>query len=970
MHPQIKSITVIFLLLFAVFIQSQNNQFSHYSIDDGLPQSQVNDLFQDDTGYLWLATNGGGIARFDGHNFKVWNESDGLISNHINAISFINSQLFIGTKQGLSIKDNDEIFSYSDSEIHTIIKVDSTIYLATNNGVKTFKNIEINQKSINQEIDNAIINDILFDGKTFWIASNKGFWKIEGLNTKNPKIEKIYNFEVISLLVSKNKIYVATKSNGVFEIKKNSNKFTKIYSIKNVNSMLFNELSDELWITTKNIGIQVVDIKKKRIVKKISLETSNFRSPNSLKVINDFQSNKWVATSNGLYKLTSDGFKHYLLNNTINAVHVYKNSVLAAPASSGVIKIDSVSTIRISDLHQNVYALNSDNYGRVYAGTDDFILVLDSLKVVDTITFTKDIQKIIVKDTTVWVASTTQGINRFKYHFSLKEITDTIRFSKKDGLYDMSINDIQIDSLGRLWYVSNQGFLGFIKDDIVHHFGRKIGNNATIGSLVIYNNYIYLGTHGKGIWWSKLSDNIHFKQLKGRKKLHSSNIAQLIFDVNGTLWAGTQKGIEQIILSENNLITDVNYFGKYDGFSGVETIQNVIDTDAFGNIWVGTIKDLTKFKATNNQVEILNPIIHFEKIEVAYKSIDSVGVFTMSKNKNLLSLQPIDNNLSFSFKTVDINHPNNISYRWRMNTDEWSDWSENSTVVFANLNPGNYNFEAQSKVENSSLSTPIQFQFYIQTALINKLWFRVLIAISLFLILLLVVFLYIKNIKRNNLEKQSKLALENKLLSLEQKALRLQMNPHFIFNVLNGIKALGVTDVDKMKVVIQKFSSLMRATLSNSRQESITLKEEIATLTYYLEVEKILTSKSFDYYIEIDKNIDIEELMIPPMLIQPFVENAIEHGISKVDKKGEITIYFVLKENQLHCGIQDNGIGYEQSLNNKKLSTHQSMALDVTKERIEIISGDKTFKIEELKGKNNMILGTLVTFFLPIITDY
>ena len=228
----------------------------------------------------------------------------------------------------------------------------------------------------------------------------------------------------------------------------------------------------------------------------------------------------------------------------------------------------------------------------------------------------------------------------------------------------------------------------------------------------------------------------------------------------------------------------------------------------------------------------------------------------------------------------------------------------------------------------------------------------------------------LKTLKRKNKDKQTQLELENDLLTLEQKALRLQMNPHFIFNVLNGIKSLGMTDVKKMNTTIQKFANLMRATLQNSRKENITIDEEIKSLNYYLELEQLMGSKEFKFDINVAAKIDIEEMLLAPMIIQPFVENAIEHGISKIDKQGEITVSFTLKKDQLHCQIRDNGIGYMQSIKNKKQSAHQSVALEVTKERIDMISKNSAFKIEELKGSDGEILGTLVSFNLPLITDY
>ena len=166
------------------------------------------------------------------------------------------------------------------------------------------------------------------------------------------------------------------------------------------------------------------------------------------------------------------------------------------------------------------------------------------------------------------------------------------------------------------------------------------------------------------------------------------------------------------------------------------------------------------------------------------------------------------------------------------------------------------------------------------------------------------------------------------------------------------------------------FKELAAAIASSPMSSDDTPEEEIKSLNYYLELEQLMGSKEFKFDVKVDTKIDIEEMLLAPMIIQPFVENAIEHGVSKIEELGEIIISFTLKNNQLHCQIQDNGIGYMLSINNKKQSTHESVALEVTKERINMISKSSAFKIEELKDTNEKILGTLVSFNLPLITDY
>ena len=228
-----------------------------------------------------------------------------------------------------------------------------------------------------------------------------------------------------------------------------------------------------------------------------------------------------------------------------------------------------------------------------------------------------------------------------------------------------------------------------------------------------------------------------------------------------------------------------------------------------------------------------------------------------------------------------------------------------------------------------------------------------------------------QRIQRKNNAKVEKLTLENNLITLEQKALQLQMNPHFIFNVLNGIKALGNSgNTKKLNTTVSQFAVLLRSILQNSRRQEISLSEEIETLKNYLELEQQLSINVFEYEIKsATKNIDIEEILIPPMLLQPFIENSIKHGFKGKNKDGKIVVNFEIKNNFLFCSITDNGIGFVQSQRLKTATNHKSVALKVTKERIKNLSKSSTIDINELK-ENNQIRGTKVAFKIPLKTDY
>ena len=195
------------------------------------------------------------------------------------------------------------------------------------------------------------------------------------------------------------------------------------------------------------------------------------------------------------------------------------------------------------------------------------------------------------------------------------------------------------------------------------------------------------------------------------------------------------------------------------------------------------------------------------------------------------------------------------------------------------------------------------------------------------------------------------------------------MNPHFIFNVLNGIKAFGNKgEISTMNETISQFSILLRSILQNSRLEEINLTEELKTIENYLALEQKISSKKFTYSLKtVLNNIAIEEILIPPMLVQPFIENSIKHGFQPNKESNTIEVLFEVKQRFLHCSIKDNGIGFYQS--KKEKSNNHSLAIQITKERVINLSSKHSFMIEEIK-ENDTVYGTKVWFKIPLKTDY
>jgi len=970
LHSTFSLLLFIFLLLLSTFSFSQNSQLQNFNTKEGLPQSQVEDIVQDSIGYLWLATQGGGLAQFDGAEFTVFNEKNGLKSNFINSLLVSNDSLFVGTFSGLSIYSKGKFSNYESPKILKIKSVNGQIYLATDKGIYLYKNDSLKAINTVLKVNVGPVYDIAKGDQFYWVATRSGLWQFDQLSEPN-HAERVDEAHYTSLRKINGQIIGTTSKSGINILGKE-----RVFSYnKTINNLQY--IDKQYWVSTDSDGIIILDNQFQKVEE---INQSNGLAINQIQsVLKDKQENIWIATSGGgLYKLTQNNFKHFnrnsgLRGNRIYAVHQKKDELWISTSEKGITKIDGTGIAPIFEgtegkgilLFKRKYIeLDSLNKQSKYNKVDPklfpkYVLETDTLSMEDGLT-SNMIRKIIVQDRSVWVATYSSGIMELIYGKGGSTIEVWEYYGTRKGIRDLNINDIEQDNDGKIWYATAGGNLGYIENSKARGFYQILEKEISISTIEIRGNNIFLGTLGDGIWVVNKQSPREIKKLSGVKELNSENIYQIIFDNENNLWAGTEKGVNKIVLDENNSISDVFYFDRSNGFLGIETCQNAVSKDSKGNIWFGTMNGLTKYSPTKSQAKKIKPTVYFENIEVAYQPVDSININTFSE---VLPLKPMQNHLSFEFKSIDINHPKGIEYRWKLNGD-FSPWDSKDYIDFPNLRYGDYELVVEARNVDWIVSDPIHFEFSIERPLLQKPWFQTVLFSVLGLVLLIIILFITKRNKRKNKQKLEQLKVENHLLSLEQKALQLQMNPHFIFNVLNGIKAMGSEgETDQMNTTINTFATLLRSILNSSRQEEISLQEEIKTLDNYLTLEQQMAAKSFEFDIHHEtQDIDIEEILIPPMLIQPFVENSVKHGFQHNAIKGKIEITFTAEGEFLKCEIKDNGIGIEQSKLKKK-SHHPSTALKVTKERIESLTKDHQLIIKEDTG-------TIVSFRLPLKTDF
>lgn len=254
-----------------------------------------------------------------------------------------------------------------------------------------------------------------------------------------------------------------------------------------------------------------------------------------------------------------------------------------------------------------------------------------------------------------------------------------------------------------------------------------------------------------------------------------------------------------------------------------------------------------------------------------------------------------------------------------------------------------------------------QFQIDLENKQIpfyKEIWFILLVAILLAFASYLLFRFFLDRSRKNALA-------EARISQLERSALQAQMNPHFIFNSLNSIQAyIANNENDKANRFLAKFSRLIRAMLNHSRAQKISLQEEIDSLTLYLDLEKMRFKSKFDYEIVIDEDIDTTDIELPPLLIQPYLENAIIHGLAQKRSQGKITLYYLMVGKYLVVTVTDNGIGIEKSKSQKQNSSlHKSVGMTITQKRLEILdegNKDKKVDIKEVKDRHGEVLGTKV----------
>jgi len=677
-------------------------------------------------------------------------------------------------------------------------------------------------------------------------------------------------------------------------------------------------------------------------------------------------SNLAVAQNRNLITYTlNDG----LPSETINALAQDEKGYLYIGTENGLSEFDGVQfkNYNLSDgLKSNkVNVIFSDHKRKIWIGTEEGISVLENSNI-QSIPLDINTKCLIGKNDSTLYVGTVKGL----YQMDKKKLT--LKKLKLDYPSEpFVINDL---------IYHNQDLILATKNGLFSFDGNRLFElnlNQSLKNKSI--NSIEFSTDGK-YWLSipdygvvSLNSSLNLENIFPYPEIKTAHQACIL---GKEIWFATQ---DQGVAIYNTDLDSWKYINENEGLD--QKHVSTIYPDNWDNFWIGTKSGLVKYQNQNPTSKSELPKIHLKKISIFYEDIFETEfanqITSLDSFASTISLPRDQNHLSFVYEGVHLQKKNKPKYQWKLegSNSSWSPITDQSSVNFSNLKYGKYLFKVKAITEGQNESETLSVPFIIEKSIWEEWWFRITVG-ALSLLALIFLFRYrLKTAQKKSQQKNKELKLKNELLSLEQKALQLQMNPHFVFNALNSIQSLvALNKNDEARKQLHNFATMMRSLLNNSRQENISLAEEIKALEEYIKMEQFCQRKPFDYTIDLAKIEDPEDVMIPTMLIQPFVENAIIHGFNNLDRPAMLELQFSATNNLLTCIVKDNGIGRKKSEEMKvnKQAGHQSVALKVNTERLKKLRGKRDYDCLEFKDAlyNGRIEGTQVTIKFPYKSSF
>ena len=955
--------------------QSQSDYyFEHLTEANGLSDNRVTCFFKDRAGYMWIGTQNG-LNRYDGASFLVYNSGQDArrISNpFITAIKQDRQdRLWVSSQNGLNLIDieNDSAYvflpgpysgrhdkKYIPSNLIWDIFIDTLdrVWLAADgrdlccyDPIKDefsyfpWLDYVLKNKAHRKGMYNSIRKLYYKSANEIWLGTSAGLFSFNMSNGKffmHPSNEADH---FIALEQTAGKTYfLQSPSDYVQAIREKASpeRYSLRPSLKNDNPITL-EKNEHIWFPAGKGLLEINAISgATRLLQHEADNPLSLPAGNIYTVFRENNGPVWVGTDNGFGKFNPDvnAFAfHRIIDRKDNLP--YQQDLYRNKADIRYVLYSSIDNkyYACSPRYDCLYIIDKNNNRK------DSITHAAGMPLQDCSYIHED------ENGLLWILA---GPHLFQYDRKKKEIRAITDIKAPEGVLFSALTE---DDEGNFWIASHKGGLYRYnkRSGQVWHFGDKDAFSSSLLTCLFFDKQykrMLIGTFDYGMYEFKYGDKdtgYLTRKLMEDKVSNSFLINSIIQSDDGNIWISAHSdGIS--ILSGNDSLRFLRKIAIKDGLpdNNVYNLQKDLD----GNIWAATYKGLTKLDAKGRLIrnydahnglyfkDLYNPIslsadgklitpvekgfVEFDPSSLTYKlpafpivmnsvNVKNIGLINHPDKKGSHTFDYTNNAIVFELAALNYRYSAHTKYLHILEGLE-NTWNASSArqISYNNLPPGNYVFKAKAiDFEGNVSANETVFPFTILAPWWQKRWFIaaaiILSGLSIFLI------------SRSRIRKlKTKLALQQQMAELKEQALRSQMNPHFIFNSLNAIQELIISENQAGAYqYLARFSKLLRMVLDVSEKNFIPLSREIDVCRLYLELESLRFSHSFIYSIDAE-DMDSSAIMFPTMLVQPFIENAIWHGL--IPQKGvkRLSIRFEERDDLIVCTVCDNGIGREKAM--------------------------------------------------------
>ncbi|MFN8259194.1 MAG: two-component regulator propeller domain-containing protein [Bacteroidales bacterium] len=917
-------LTVILVLLVIIPSKSQDFVYRNFNASDGLPSTEVYICFQDSKGYMWFGTDNG-VSRFDGYEYINYDIQCGLASGTVSDI-FEDKKgriWFISLTGQLSIYENNKLTAYKfNSVIQNEIKgfrlhiksafyvdsLDNVFISMADNGI-----FKISRGGKLSRVDKLLVPATVFIKEIYpnihmagYVSTFNTKYGLENLNFKDSVYKNVFGFFPTNSLYfivqnQKDEIYF-THNNYIYDI--TQKKINKVAAFENDIIWFKKDNEGKYWVSVRNNGIMLFN--KPDFNKNPDLHFLPGKDVSS--IARDIEGGFWFSTLNeGVFYLPTGEVRKIILNEkesqSIVSAEISREYLFVGYADGRLVVHDkeNFNTVKSYQITENL-APSALKYNfqldKLIVGTYKCILLLDKGKFQWLKTSYpnnnrgwKSTKRIKNSTNGLFYTSSNLGFDKFNENGTVFESFKDIDFNK-------TVNDLIENPDSSLWLGTNEGLWHFKNGLLTNWAVKNTLLSYRINAMHKSGNKLYLATKGAGLVILDLK-NDSVSNISQKDGI-TSNYVSSVLGYKNQIWLGTNRGLTCIEpLDDEHYISKI--IDKGSGLVNEEIKSMVLDSN---KLYVVTKSGLNYINLDKYRWSTVKPMLHIEKIRINYK--DTVL-------KDHLSLNYYQNNLQVEYVAISFKSNKKILYKYKLLPldEKWND-TYKTNLNYTTLPPGKYKLLLKARNEDGIWSETIDnLSFTIEKPFWKKWWFFSIIA----LLGLLFSFL-ILNTRLQKLYYQNK--LKSQLNDYMKNTSSLIINDHFLFNSLNSLNLL-ILSGEKLESsrLLAKISNYLRSVLVSMKKDFISLSDEINSLKLYLDIEKQRLKENFQYHLEIAKNINPLEILVPGTFIQPFLETVIWSEKTnqmnkvilniKIEKVKNVLVININASSDMIKTAQDNG---------------------------------------------------------------